>query len=82
MVNFCCTPNLFSLQVNIKNEQTIVFYLVIPDFFELMSITSLYKQKGLKSEISNERRIFNVSKVRSILTRSFILTFMTKLMRI
>ena len=40
--------------------------LMIPDFFELMSITSLYKQKGLKSEISNERGIFNVSKVRSI----------------
>ena len=40
--------------------------LVTPDFFELMSITSLYKNKGLKSDISNERGIFNVSKVRSI----------------
>ena len=68
--------SLTKLFNSIKHE------LVVPDFFELMSITSLYKQKGLKSEISNERRIFNVSKVRSILTRSFILTFMTKLMRI
>ena len=40
--------------------------LAIPEFFELMSITSQYKNKGLKSDISNERRIFNVSKVRSI----------------
>ena len=31
-----------------------------------MSITSLYKNKGIRSDISNERGIFNVSKVRSI----------------
>ena len=35
--------------------------LEIPDFFELMSITSLYKNKVLRSDISNERGIFNVS---------------------
>ena len=40
--------------------------LIIPDFFDFMSITSLYKQKGSRSDISNERGIFNVSKVRSI----------------
>ena len=40
--------------------------LDIPDFFELMSITSLYKNRGSKSDIGNERGIFNVSKVRSI----------------
>ena len=40
--------------------------LNIPDFFELMSITSLYKNKGSKSDLSNERGIFNLSKVRSI----------------
>ena len=40
--------------------------LVIPDFFSLMSITSLYKNRGLKSDLSNERGIFNISKVRSI----------------
>ena len=40
--------------------------LEIPDFFELMSITSLYKNKGIRSDISNERGIFNLSKVRSI----------------
>jgi hypothetical protein len=37
--------------------------LEIPDFFELMSITSLYKNKGLKSDLGNERGIFNVPKV-------------------
>ena len=40
--------------------------LAIPEFFEYMSITSLYKNRGLKSYIGNERGIFNLSKVRSI----------------
>ena len=40
--------------------------LAIPDFFKLMSITSLYKNKDVKSDISNECGIFNVSKVRFI----------------
>ena len=43
--------------------------LIVPDFFELMSITSLYKNKGIRSDLSNERGIFNVSKVRSICER-------------
>ena len=38
----------------------------IPEFFEKISITSLYKNKGVRSELSNERGIFNLSKVRSI----------------
>ena len=38
----------------------------MPDFFELMSITSLFKNKGLRSDLSNERGIFNIAKVRSI----------------
>ena len=41
----------------------------IPDFFQKMTITSLFKNKGLKSEFSNQRGIFNVSKVRSILEK-------------
>ena len=40
--------------------------LDIPDFFEKMSITSLYKNKGAQSDLSNQRGIFNLSKVRSI----------------
>ena len=35
-------------------------------FFEKMSITSLYKNKGLQSDFSNQRGIFSVSKVKSI----------------
>ena len=44
--------------------------LTIPEFFELMSITSLYKNKGCRSNISNERRIFNVPKVESIFDKA------------
>ena len=44
----------------------IKYEVEVPDFFELMSITSLYKNKGLKSDLSNERGIFGISKVRSI----------------
>ena len=40
--------------------------LNIPEFFEKMSITSLYKNKGLQSDFSNQRGIFSVSKVKSI----------------
>ena len=36
---------------------------------ELMSITSLYKNKGVRSDLGNDRGIFNVSKVRSILDK-------------
>ena len=34
-----------------------------------VAITSLYKNKGSKSDFSNQRGIFNVSKVRSILDK-------------
>ena len=43
--------------------------LEVPDFFESMSITSLYKSKRLKSDISNERGIFNLPKVKSLLDK-------------
>ena len=44
--------------------------LSIPDFLQNVSITSLYKNKGRKSEFWNQRGIFNVSKVRSILDKT------------
>ena len=50
----------------IKMFNSIKQQLEIPEFFKLMSITRLYKQKGLRSDISNERGIFNVAKVCSI----------------
>ena len=43
--------------------------LSIPDFLQKMAITSLYKNKGQKSDFRNQRGIFNVSKVRSILDK-------------
>ena len=41
----------------------------IPNFLEKMFITSLYKNKGCKSSFQNQRGVFNVSKVRSILDK-------------
>ena len=43
--------------------------LKIPTFFPEMSITSFYKNKGLRSELRNERGVFNVIKLRSILDK-------------
>ena len=47
----------------IKSDQ------LVPNFLQKMAITSLYKSKGLKSDFSNQRGIFNVSKVRAILDK-------------
>ena len=41
----------------------------VPDFLKEAQITSIYKQKGSKKELRNERGIFLVSKVRSIIER-------------
>ena len=43
--------------------------LKVPRFFENMKITSIYKNKGSKSDLSNDRGIFNVSKLRSLLDK-------------
>ena len=43
--------------------------LKIPNYFEEMSITSFYKNKGLRSELGNDRGVFNVVKLRSILDK-------------
>ena len=43
--------------------------LDIPGFMRKVAITSLYKNKGSKSDFSNQRGVFNVSKVRSILDK-------------
>ena len=43
--------------------------LKIPMFLKKVTITSLYKNKGTKNDFSNQRGIFNVSKVRSILDK-------------
>ena len=43
--------------------------LQIPDFFGLMSITSFHKNKGPKNDLSNDRGVFNVAKIRSVLDK-------------
>ena len=43
--------------------------LIIPNFLQSMTITSLYKSKGIKSDFANQRGIFNLSKVRSIMDK-------------
>ena len=42
---------------------------IIPDFLQWMSITSIYKNKGLKCDLMNERGVFNVSRISYILDR-------------
>ena len=41
----------------------------VPVFLEKTNITSIYKNKGSRMEIDNDRGIFNVSKVRSIIDK-------------
>ena len=41
----------------------------IPEFLELTNISSLYKQRGSKSDLNNDRGVFNVVTVRSILDK-------------
>ena len=43
--------------------------LLIPDFMQNMTITSLFKRKGSRMDFSNQRGIFNISKVRVILDK-------------
>ena len=43
--------------------------LVVPEFMQLASITSVYKRRGERSDISNERGLFTVSKVRSLMDK-------------
>ena len=39
----------------------------IPNFLEWTNISSIYKRKGLKTDLNNDRGVFNVMKVRSII---------------
>ena len=41
----------------------------VPDFLQIMSITSFFKNKGDKSSLSCQRGVFNLAKVRSILDK-------------
>ena len=41
----------------------------ISDFLQLTNITSIYKHRGSKSDLNNDRGIFNVSAVRSVIDK-------------
>ena len=41
----------------------------IPEFLELTDISSIYKNKGSKNDLNNDRGIFNVVTVRSIIDK-------------
>ena len=43
--------------------------LAIPEFLTFTDITSIYKQKGEKNDLENDRGIFGVSKIRSIIEK-------------
>lgn len=43
--------------------------LSIPEFFTFTNITSFYKSKGAKNDLENDRGVFTVSKIRSILEK-------------
>ena len=43
--------------------------LAIPEFITFKDITSIYKQKGDKSDLENDQGIFRVYKVRSIIEK-------------
>ena len=40
--------------------------LYVPDFLLLANITSLYKNKGDRSDLNNDRGIFGLIKIRNI----------------
>ena len=41
----------------------------IPDFVQLTNISSIYKRRGSKNDLNNDRGIFNVASVRSIIDK-------------
>ena len=55
--------SLLMLCNNVKEQ------LLIPQFVTFTDITSIYKQKGEKSDLENDRGLFGVSKIRSIIEK-------------
>ena len=53
--------SLLMLCNNVKTE------CAIPDFMQLTNITSIFKKKGSKTDLNNDRGVFNVMTVRSII---------------
>ena len=57
------------LQSMVKMFNTMKNGLIIPEFFKNMSITSIWKKKGCRSSLSNERGIFNLSRLRVVIDK-------------
>ena len=55
--------SLLMLCNNVKSQ------LSIPDFLTYTDITSFHKNKGAKNDLENDRGIFSVSKIRSIIDK-------------
>ena len=55
--------SLLILCNNVKSQ------LLVPSFLTFTDITSIYKQKGERCDLDNERGIFGVSKIRSIIDK-------------
>ena len=44
-------------------------HFIIPDYFTLSNITSIYKNKGSKSDLNNDRGIFIISVFKKVLDK-------------
>ena len=55
--------SLLILFNKIKND------LIIPDFMKTATITSFYKGRGMKGDMSSQRGVFCVSKIRALLDK-------------
>ena len=55
--------SLLTLMNKIKETQ------IIPEYFQYANITSLYKNKGERSDLNNDRGIFGLVKLRQILDK-------------
>ena len=55
--------SLLMLCNNVKSQ------LTIPNFVTFTDITSIYKNKGGRNDLENDRGIFGVSKIRSIIEK-------------
>ena len=62
-----CGSDLIQSMVKMFNQ--IKNKLIIPKFLQNMSITSIWKHKGSRSSLSNERGIFNLSRPRVVLDK-------------
>ena len=60
-------PDIYASLANMFNGMK--KELKVPDCFQKMSITSFYKSRGSRSLLANDRGVFNVAKLRSILDK-------------